>query len=36
MQIFESIFLFGGLTREVMEESNHKTEFSNLNTSISL
>lgn len=36
MRMFELIFLFGGLTREVMEEPNHKPEFSNLKASISL
>lgn len=30
MQMFALIFLFGALTREVMEECNHKPEFSNL------
>lgn len=36
--MFELIFLFGELTREVVEESNHKLnhKFSNLKASISL
>lgn len=36
MQMFALIFLFGGLTREVVEECNHKPEFSNLKASIYL
>lgn len=32
--MFELVLLFGGLTREVMEDSSHKPQFSNLPISV--
>jgi len=36
MHVFEFVLLFGGLTREAVEESNRKQEFNNLKASKSL
>lgn len=33
IEMFELVLLFGGLTREAMDESNHKQEFNNLKDS---
>lgn len=36
MQMFELALLSGGLTREAIEESNHKPKFNSLEASLSL